>query len=114
MINHREALIALRTGQKPAQRSGEYWSKEEFRQIENLYDEGVSISDIALRFDRTEVAVFQQLGKMGLLSRQCRPRIHKKKGEEKPEIPEECLCLYCTVKDCPNCRKECSHAGTVR
>lgn len=113
MINSREALIALRTGQKPAQRSGEYWSEEELQQIEYLYNEGVSISDIALQFDRTEVAAFQQLGKIGLLSRQCRPRTHKKKEEEPPEMEEECLCPYCNVKNCKNCGKERAHAGTV-
>ena len=113
MCNGNKDLIALRTGQKPAQRSGEYWSKEELQQIENLYEEGVGMSDIALRFDRTEVAVFQQLGKMGLLSRQCRPRAHKKKGEVKLELPGGCHCPHCNVTECQNCGKECPYAGTV-
>ena len=110
MRNENKDLIALRTRQKPAQRSGEYWSKEELQQIEDLYEEGVGMSDIALRFDRTEVAVFQQLGKMGLLSRQCRPRAHK---QEKSELAEGCHCPTCKVKGCQNCGKECPYARTV-
>ena len=113
MRNRNKDLIALRTGQKPAQRSGEYWSKEELQQIEILYEEGVGISDITLQFERTEIAVCQQLTKMGLLSRQCRPRAHKKKAEEPTEYPEGCLCNLCHIKDCKNCRKERPYAGTV-
>lgn len=113
MRNENKDLIALRTGQKPAQRSGEYWSKEELEQIESLYEEGIGISDIALQFERTEVAVFQQLGKMGLLSRQCRPRTHKKSMEGMTERPPKCFCPDCTVRDCQNCGKERPYAGTV-
>lgn len=110
MCSVNKDLVALRTGKKPAQRSGEYWSKEELQRIEDLYEEGVGMSDIALQFDRTEVAVFQQLGKMGLLSRQCRPCAHK---QEKSELAGGCHCPTCQVKDCQNCGKEHPYAGTV-
>ena len=110
MRNRNKALIALRTGQKPAQRSGEYWSKEELQQIEILYEEGVGISEITLQFERTEIAVCQQPTKMDLLSRQCRPRAHK---QEKSELAGGCHCSTCQVKDCQNCGKERPYAGTV-
>lgn len=113
MTTKENQLIALRTGTKPAERSGEYWSKEDIQLLEQRYYEGSGISDIALKFGRSEGAVCQQLTKMGLLSRQCRPRAHKKKAEEPTEYPDGCLCNLCHVKDCKNCRKECPYAGTV-
>lgn len=110
MTTKQNQLIALRTGTKPAERSGEYWSKEDIQLLEQRYYEGGGISDIALQFERSEGAVCQQLTKMGLLSRQCRPRAHK---QEKSELAGGCHCSTCQVKDCQNCGKERPYAGTV-
>lgn len=101
MASHQKELIALRTGEKPAERSGEYWSQEEAQQAERLFLNGTGLSEIALELGRNEVAICQQLIKMGLLARQCRPRLKKKKLSH-----AECLCPFCSVKTCSNCGKE--------
>ena len=113
MTTKQDELIALRTGTKPAERSGEYWSEEDSALLRQLYAEGVGISEIALQLGRSEGAVCQQLTKMGLLTPQGRHRTRKKEADETTEWPDGCLCPHCSVKACQNCGKECPHAGTV-
>lgn len=108
MERKEDQLIALRTGAKPAERSGEYWSKADIQLLKQLYYGGIGLSEIALQLGRSEVAVCQQLMKMGLLSAQGKPRIRRPK-EPRPQ----CFCPVCLVNDCENCGRECSHAGTV-
>lgn len=114
MTTKQNQLIALRNGTKPAERSGEYWSKEDIQLLERLYcQEGIGISEIALQLKRSEGAVCQQLTKMGLLTPQGKHRTRKKEADETAELPGGCLCRLCQVKDCKNCGKECPYAGTV-
>lgn len=113
MTTKENQLIALRTGTKPAERSGEYWSKEDIQLLEQRYYEGSGISDIALQFGRSEGAVCQQLTKMGLLTPQGKHRTRKKEADKTTEYPKGCLCHLCQVKDRVNCTKECPYAGTV-
>ena len=80
MTEKQQLLIALRTGEMPAERSGEYWSEEELQLLKRLYcEDGIDISDITLQLGRSELAVCQQLTKLGLLSPQGKPRARKKK-----------------------------------
>ena len=65
---YQEELIVLRNGRKAPERSGEYWSKEDLETLQNLFWEGVNLSEIAIRLGRNEVATYQQLTKRGLLS----------------------------------------------
>ena len=109
MTTKQRQLIALRTGEKPAERSGEYWSKEDSALLGQLYSEGVGISEIALRLGRSEMAVCQQLIKMNLFSAQGKPRNRKKKG-----LMPECYCSICQVTNCANYGKEYPYAGTIR
>lgn len=114
MTTKQNQLIVLRNGMKPAERSGEYWSKEDIQLLERLYcQEGIGISDIALQLKRSEGAVCQQLTKMGLLTPQGKHRTRKKEADDTTEYPEGCLCHLCQVKNRVNCRKECPYAGTV-
>lgn len=106
MSSYQEELIALRSGKKLPERSGDYWSADDLNTLEGLYWDGVSISEIALRMGRNEVATYQQLAKMGLLSSQCKPR-----NREKKKSRAECLCPVCGVTHCQNCGKECPDAG---
>lgn len=108
MTTKQSQLIALRTGAKPAERSGEYWSKEDSQLLERLYTAGVGISEIALRLRRGEMAVCQQLIKTNLLSAQGKHRNRRKKN-----LIPQCYCSICQVKDCVNNGKECTYAGTV-
>lgn len=107
--NYENELIALRTGKNPPERSGECWTKEELERLKLLYYSGTGFSEIVLELKRTEIAVFQQAVKMGLLSQQCKPR------KRIPKQPSDnvCLCPGCTVTNCPNCGKECSYAGEL-
>lgn len=109
MTEKQQLLIALRTGEMPVERSGEYWSEEELQLLTRLYcQDGIDISDITLQLGRSELAVCQQLTKLGLLSPQGKPRARKKKP-----LTAQCLCPLCQVSDCAHCGKECPHAGTV-
>ena len=109
MTEKQQLLIALRTGEMPAERSGEYWSEEELQLLKRLYcEDGIDISDITLQLGRSELAVCQQLTKLGLLSPQGKPRARNKKP-----LTAQCLCPLCQVSDCAHCEKECLHAGTV-
>ena len=107
--NYEDELIALRTGKTPPQRSGECWSQEELVQLSRLYYSGAGFSEIALKLKRTEVAVFQQASKIGILSQQCKPRNRIPKQQRHTA----CLCPDCTIVDCPNCGKECPYAGEL-
>lgn len=108
MINFQEELIALRKGTKAPERSGDYWSPDDLRALEKQFWTGTSISEIALQMGRNEVATYQQLSKMGLLSSQCRPRNREKR------LKAECLCSVCDVTSCENHGRGCSNAGGVR
>ena len=108
MEKHQKELIALRKGEKPPERSGEYWSKEELEALETLFWEGEGLSEIAIWLGRNEVAIYQQLAKGKLLSGQCRPR-----NRTKRQPAAECLCPSCGVADCQNCGKECDDAGSL-
>lgn len=80
MTNYQEELIDLRSGKNVPEHSGDYWSIDELAALEELYWNGVSISEIALRLGRNEVDTYQQLAQMGFLSGQCRHR-------EKKQVP---------------------------
>lgn len=109
MNNYQKALIALRRGSKPPERSGDYWSPDDLRTLEELFWSGTSISEIALQMGRNEVATYQQIFKMGLLSSQCRPRNREKRKHE-----SQCLCPACEVAGCQNRERGGQNAGEVR
>ena len=109
MKSHRKELIALRNGERPPQRSGEYWTEDEVRQLTIMFESGMGISEIAIQLDRSEISVYQQLEKRGLLSAHSKPRNRSKKER----TMADCLCPFCGNNTCKNCGKDCSHAGNV-
>lgn len=110
MIKNLDDLIALRTGRKVPQRSGDYWSPEEQEKLKRCFlEDGAGLSEMALEFERTEIAIYQQLDKAGLLAQQCKSRNRRPKNSEKPR----CSCPTCTVTSCQNCGKECPNAGGI-
>ena len=109
MKNHRKELCALRNGNRPPQRSGEYWTEDEMRQLTIMFEEGIGISEIAIKLDRTEVAIYQQIDKKGFWAAQCKPRNRSKKERTRAD----CLCPFCGNNTCKNCGKDCRHAGNV-
>lgn len=109
MKSHRKELCALRNGNRPPQRSGEYWTEDEVRKLTVMFESGVGISEIAIELDRNEISVYQQLEKRGFLSAQSKPRSRGTRNCSRPK----CLCLNCDNYSCKNCGKDCSHAGNV-
>ena len=105
----KKELMDLRMGLKRPPRSGETWSKDELRQLKELFYEGVGISELATIFGRTELAVVQKLKEMGAFEQQCRPR----GPNQNPTPGYQCQCPNCPLTNCPNFGKEFCHAGNV-
>ena len=112
MTKREQELAALRSGERPCERSGEYWSKEEREKMLRDFAAGVGISELTLELKRTELAVVQELKNAGAFENQTRRR---GRNQPKPSgCPSCCQCPMCTVWDCPNRGKEFWDAGTVR
>lgn len=111
MTKREQELAALRSGERPCERSGEYWSKEEREKMLRDFAAGVGISELTLELKRTELAVVQELKNAGAFENQTRRR-----GQNQPKSQNSercCRCPICTMWDCPNCGKEFCNAGTV-
>lgn len=65
MKRKEQELAALRSGEGPCERSGQYWSKEERENAIRSFTAGVGLSDLALELSRTELAVVQELKNAG-------------------------------------------------
>lgn len=89
MNTNREQIIALRKGGSPSQHR-DYWTEEERQQLQDLYEEGYGISEMAIIFNRSECAIYNQIEAMGLSQKIRRPR---KKSTE-------CKCSKCNCEGC--------------
>ena len=103
-----DALTALRSGSAPPQNSRTFWTKEDSETLRQCFWDGCGISQMAVEMGRTEVAIYQQLLKQGLLQQQCISRPKRPKPEDC-----DCLCPVCAKTDCPNHGKEQDNAGSV-
>lgn len=110
MSASKEDLISLRKGKKHPLRSGEYWSKEERQALIRDFIAGEGISDMAVKYQRTELAVVQELKNADMFENQSRRR----RKNRTQDTDARCHCPICFIKDCPNCGKEFCDAGTVR
>lgn len=92
-----ESVRNLRSNEGCLERAGDYWSDDDKRRLEEMFDAGVGISEIAIRLQRTEPAVFQQIEKLDLYRRKARPR---RRRSLKPCV---CHCPTCGVgwENCP-------------
>lgn len=95
-----ELLRAIREGTTCPDRAGEYWNKDEHKQLVDLFLDGVGLSEIALQLQRTEQAVVQRLLVAGLLTP---PQNRREKKE--PKLTD-CLCPKCPYKDCKHCPQQ--------
>ena len=110
MSMSKEDLISLRKGEKHPERSGEYWSKEERQALIHDFIDGVGISDMAVKYQRTEPAVVQELKNADMFENQSRRR-----GKNRSHSAAVCCsCPMCAMTNCPNCGKEIGHAESVR
>ena len=98
ITNHderRQLLVAIRNGDLPCERSTALWTPEERAELEEAYRNGVGISDLSLRLQRSETAVYQQLVVMGLTA------TSGIRGPKKPR-PNKCECPRCLETQCPH------------
>ena len=93
-----EAIRNIRNNLSRLERAGDYWSEEDRERLKQMFGEGIGISEIAIRLQRTEPAVFQQSEKMDLFHRKDRPR--RRKGSQRSC---KCHCSTCGVdkRCCP-------------
>lgn len=93
-----ESVRNLRNHVGQLEREGDYWSDEERDRLKMMFNMGVGITEISIRLQRTEPAVFQQIEKLDLYQRKEWPRRRR-------AVPKacECRCAVCEVdpRDCP-------------
>lgn len=90
MSNKREQIIALRKCGLPSNRQRDYWKKEERQMLQDMFYEGEGISDMAVTFNRSEVAIINQINSMQLYEKVRNPRQKK----------NDCRCSQCNKADC--------------
>ena len=93
-----EAIRSMRNNESQLERAGDYWSDDEREHLKQMFDAGIGISEMALRLQRTELAVTQQIEGMDLYQRKDRPR--RRKGACRSC---KCYCPTCEVDEqhCP-------------
>lgn len=100
--------IAMRNGELPLLRDGEYWIDDERRHVQIMFEDGRPVNEIALELQRTERAVYQQISNMNLYI------IAPEKMRKHKPSPKEpvCLCSVCSCDRslCPRCE----HYHTIR
>lgn len=87
-LNAQQLLLIFREGTMVPERAGEYWSAEEQEELQNLYSAGVGISEIAIKLQRYEGAIIQQLIAKDLLT----PPTNKR---SRGRTEHGCLCKKC-------------------
>ena len=107
-----ESVRSLRNHKDQLEREGDYWSDEDRERLKDMFEDGVGITEIAIRLQRTEPAVFQQIEKLDLYRRKDRPRRRRSLGKTC-----SCYCSICEVdpRNCPHNpnKEESEHVGTV-
>jgi len=97
IINKQEQIAALRKYGALSERSKAYWGDDERQQLEVMFCEGVDISEMALHFQRTELAILNQLISMNL---------YQKRRQTSPKEPK-CRCSQCDLReDCKKCTEK--------
>ena len=105
--NQPNIVQALRQGLIRPEREGEYWTDDEREKLRKSFDEGVSVTDLAIQLHRSEPAIMQQIEKQDLYGRKTNPR------RRKLEKSHVCACSSCRapeelcplVQNCNVCRE---------
>ncbi len=90
MDSQREQIKAMRKNALAAQRQKDYWSEEDHEKLQIMFSEGVGISEMAVTFHRTEMAIMNQINNLKLYEKVRSPR---KKNDE-------CKCKQCNKIEC--------------
>lgn len=96
-----EAVKNMRNRTTRMERAGGYWSPEEKQRLEHLFFTGVGITEMAVRLQRTEPAVIQQIEKQDLYQRS---QYHQRRRNPREHCG--CLCGRCGLD--PEC---CPYRG---
>lgn len=101
--NFTQTVRNMRRRTTKLEREGDYWSPQEIDQLKTSFHEGVGITEMAIRLQRTEPAVIQQIEKLDLYRRKDNPRRRKK-----PHQDCRISCSACPVDPCPcpNCQRD--------
>ena len=86
--NSIERIKAMRQRTGGIEHEGFYWSEAERRQLKTDYENGIGLSEIAAKLQRTETAVVQQLIQLGTV----------KKAQRRRSKKAVCLCSQCLAK----------------
>ena len=101
---HTESVKNMRNRTVRLDREGDYWTAEEKEALIQKFNEGEGITAIAIRLQRTEPAIMQQIEKMDLYRRKEAPV--RRKSEPKPPT---CLCDNCKLDPA-----SCPHRGACQ
>ena len=99
-----EAVKSMRNRTVRMDREGDYWTDDEKAQLKTLFQEGEGITAIAIKLQRTEPAILQQIEKMDLYRRKDAPV--RRKSDPKPPV---CLCDNCKLDPA-----SCPHRGACQ
>ena len=88
----REAVINMRRSPALLERRGEYWSNEDKEKVDNLFNQGVGITEIAMILQRSESAIMQQIEKQDLYDRKLYPT-----RQRNSPVLSKCLCEVCVA-----------------
>ena len=93
-----EMLQAMRLRTVSLKRDGEYWTEEEKRQLQDMFEAGYGLSTISYNLQRSEVAIYQQIEKQDLYRRKENPQ-----RRSYTKNPCGCLCDTCSCdpRVCP-------------
>ena len=93
--------IAMRNGEMPLLRDGEYWTDDERSRVRMMFAEGTPVNEIALELQRSERAVYMQISNMNLYIIAPEKMQKHKNGPKEPV----CLCSVCSCDRslCPRC-----------
>ena len=89
----RQLLKMYRNGRIIPEHYGDYWSEDDRQILKSMFEEGEGISEIALRLERSESSVFQQLISLNMFADNRTSRARKR-------TLSGCRCETCTVPDC--------------
>ena len=96
----RESIRSLRTRSSRLEHEGDCWTTEEKERLEERFHEGIGISEMVIRLQRTEPAINQHIEKMDLYGRKDWP-----KRRRYPRKALQCCCSTCKANRslCPRC-----------
>ena len=98
-----ETVRNMRRRTTRLEREGDYWSPQEVDQLKAAFNEGVGITEMAIRLQRTEPAVIQQIEKLDLYQRKDNPCRRRKTCLNRRVSCSACPVVPCP---CPNCQRD--------